>query len=82
VITWGGVRYDCREQWFLARVESLTVDTSGFTEDEKHDMLEPRWWSVAQLRSTQDRLVPTNLADLLESILRDGAPAEPLTLSM
>jgi ADP-ribose pyrophosphatase YjhB (NUDIX family) len=80
-ITWGGVRFDCREQWFLARVESLEVDTSGFTEEEKVEMLESRWWSVDELRATTDRLVPADLADLVERILGSGAPPQPLTLS-
>jgi 8-oxo-dGTP pyrophosphatase MutT (NUDIX family) len=82
VITWGGVLFDCREQWFLARVDTLDVDTSGFTEEEKVDMLESKWWSVAELRATPDRLVPRDLADLLEGILESGAPAQPLTLSI
>ncbi|MBK9739671.1 MAG: NUDIX domain-containing protein [Actinobacteria bacterium] len=81
VITWGGVLYDCRERWYLARVGTLVVDTAGFTDDERHDMLESRWWSVDRMRSTTDRLVPADLPDLLEALLRDGPPATPLSLS-
>ena len=80
IITWGGVRFDCREEWFVARVDALTVDTSGFTEEEKLEVLEPRWWSVQELRATTDRLVPTILPDLLEQILDKGAPPRPLQL--
>ena len=76
------MHYDSREQWFLARVDSLEVDTAGFTEEERLEMLESRWWSVAELRATADRLVPTTLPDLLEQILRDGPPREPLHLPM
>lgn len=81
VITWGGVLYDCRERWYFARVDNLIVDTAGFTDDERHDMLEPRWWSVDRLRSTTDRLVPADLPDVLEAVLRDGPPATPMLLS-
>ena len=82
LVTWTGVHYDSREQWFLSRVPSLTVDTAGFTEEERLEMLESRWWSVDELRATADRLVPTNVADLLEQILTDGPPAEPIELPM
>lgn len=81
VITWGGVLYDCREQWFFARVDHLVVDTAGFTDDERYDMLEARWWSVDRMRRTADRLVPADLPDVLEALLRHGAPATPMSLS-
>jgi len=75
VITWGGVLYDCREQWFVARVPSLDVDTAGFTEEEKLEVLDSHWWSVDELRSTSDRLVPGTLPDLLAQVLAGGPPA-------
>jgi 8-oxo-dGTP pyrophosphatase MutT (NUDIX family) len=81
VITWGGVLYDCRETWFLARVDSLEVDTAGFTEEEREEVLDHHWWTLDELRGTQDRLVPADLADLADRILREGPPAEPLDLS-
>jgi 8-oxo-dGTP pyrophosphatase MutT (NUDIX family) len=80
VITWSGVRYDCREQCFLARVPSLEVDTSGFTEDEKRETLEHRWWSVEELASTSDRLFPAALPELLRIVIEDGPPTQPLML--
>ena len=82
LITWSGIRYDCRETWFLARVDSLEVDTSGFTEDEKVETLEWRWWSADELSTTTDRLMPPRISELLVLALRDGTPgwpaAEPL----
>jgi ADP-ribose pyrophosphatase YjhB (NUDIX family) len=80
VITWGGILYDCREHWFWARVNELDVDTSGFTEAEKHDMLESRWWTLDHLRRSPDRLVPEDLADLVEILLESGPPAVPMDL--
>jgi 8-oxo-dGTP pyrophosphatase MutT (NUDIX family) len=80
IITWGGVLYDCREQWFVAHVDALAVDTSGFTEEEKLEVLDSHWWTVAELRATGDRVVPATLPDLLDQILREGPPAELLHL--
>jgi 8-oxo-dGTP pyrophosphatase MutT (NUDIX family) len=36
-----------------------------------------RWWSLDELRSTREILVPRELGPLLETLLRDGPPAVP-----
>ena len=82
VVTWDGVWWDVRERWYLARVDRLDVDTSGFTAEEAAADLRWRWWSVDDLRATDDFLVPGDLADLLAGILRDGPPDRPLTLGI
>lgn len=82
VVTWDGVWWDVRERWYLARVDRLDVDTSGFTAEEVAADLGWRWWSVDDLRGAEDLLVPGDLADLLAGILRDGPPVEPLTLGI
>ena len=82
VVAWGGVTYDCREKWFVATVDRLEVDDAGWTDDERVDMHDTRWWSVHEMRSSPDRTVPADLPDLLERILVDGPPLEPLTLGL
>ena len=82
VVGWDGTTWDVRERWYLARVDRLDVDTSGFTPQEVAADQGHRWWSVADLHATGDVLVPADLADLLEGILRDGPPAEPLVLGI
>jgi hypothetical protein len=39
-----------------------------------------RWWSLAELRATTDRLVPLHLADLLERLLKGDIPAQPVVI--
>jgi ADP-ribose pyrophosphatase YjhB (NUDIX family) len=80
VVAWGGTVFDCREQWFVARVGVLEVDGSGWTDDERAEMDEPRWWTRAELASTDERLVPADLADVVTRVLTDGAPDEPWDL--
>lgn len=82
VVGWDGTTWDVRERWYLARVDRLEVDTSGFTPEEAAADLRWRWWSVDDLRGTDDVLVPADLADLVAGILRDGPPSEPLTLGI
>lgn len=77
IATWGGVTYDSRERWFLARVPESAVDTAGFSDVERALIAGHRWWTLAELDAATDRLVPANLAALVRALLRDGPPAEP-----
>ena len=78
--SWGGVTYDRRERWFLARVDECVVDTGGFTDGERHSITGHRRWTVDELADGGDRLVPERLDALVRSLLRDGPPAHPVDL--
>jgi 8-oxo-dGTP pyrophosphatase MutT (NUDIX family) len=78
--SWGGVTYDYRERWFLARVAAFEVNTSRFTELERRSIVGYRWWTVVGLGTTTDRLVPDNLEELVHCLLRDGPPEHPIDL--
>ncbi len=75
-----GVLHDFRERWFLARVPAFTIDTSGFTPLEIATIPRHHWWTVAELERAAERLVPARLADLVQQLLRDGVPPEPIEL--
>jgi 8-oxo-dGTP pyrophosphatase MutT (NUDIX family) len=80
VLPWGGVPHDFQEHWFLARVAPFEIDTSGFTDFEQSAIHEHRWWSPTELEQATERLVPARLADLVQQLLRDGVPPEPIEL--
>ena len=73
-----GASYRQTETFFLARVPSFAVDTSGFTEVETRTVLEHRWWTVDELAATRETVYPTRLAALVRDVLRDGPPPAPL----
>lgn len=81
VASWGGVTYDCRERFFLARTTRFEVDTSGFTESERRTIVTHRWWTLQELTETSDRLVPDDLHPRLAAVLADGPPSEPIDLN-
>ena len=74
---WRGKVYDSREKFALARVEAaeVTPDPSdslffgGPGTDFEH-----RWWTLAELEATRDRVSPRRLAQLLRELLDDGPP--------
>ena len=73
-----GSVYDQSEYFFVARVEGLQVEDSGWTGVERRVVVEHRWWTPAELRSTGETLHPGELADLLAGVLdhedREGFP--------
>jgi 8-oxo-dGTP pyrophosphatase MutT (NUDIX family) len=70
----GWVKGTLREDYFFYRVDTFDIDISGFTAFERKAIAEHRWWSVADLETTAERVIPWGLAPLLASILRDGPP--------
>lgn len=82
VVSFNGTVTDLRESWFLARVTAFDIDTSRFTNDERHVIQEHRWWTVAELASTPDLLTPRDLAELLRKLLGDGPPQIPQTVGV
>jgi 8-oxo-dGTP pyrophosphatase MutT (NUDIX family) len=61
-----GMIYEQAEEFFLVRTGPFDVDTSRWTDLEIASVVEHRWWSVDDLRTTSDRIFPEGLADLVE----------------
>ncbi len=54
--------------FFVLRVDSHVVDTSGFQEVEASSIVEHRWWSRDALRATAETYYPGCLVDLLDRV--------------
>jgi 8-oxo-dGTP pyrophosphatase MutT (NUDIX family) len=63
-----GQRYRQYQEFFLVRVPSWEVDTTGFSELERNSVDGHRWWSADELAATADRYYPENLADLVREV--------------
>ncbi|WP_045301289.1 NUDIX hydrolase [Saccharothrix sp. ST-888] len=51
-------------------------------EAEEHaQLLSARWWTVPELRATEETVYPAALADLVDRLRRDGPPVLPVRLS-
>ena len=64
----GGDRYRQTGEFFVARVEAHEVDTGGFSALEQSFVLDHRWWTRDELRTTTDTVYPAVLLDLLEAL--------------
>ncbi len=77
VFTFFGKEQDFREKWFLSKVPHFIVDTTWFTEVENEVLKEHRWWTLDELKETQDLLTPRSLAQLLPELLTAEPPLTP-----
>ena len=71
-----GVVYDQVEHYFVARVEAVELDESGWTDIERRVVVEHRW-GLHALRGTSDRIFPAELPQLLAAALDAAALDAP-----
>ena len=81
VMQWRDRQVLHRERFFLGRTQSSAVDTSGLDEREKVFTLGHRWWTADEIAASAERFEPKNVAAYLKALLRDGPPAEPMTIA-
>jgi 8-oxo-dGTP pyrophosphatase MutT (NUDIX family) len=59
--------YAQEQEFFVARVASWEVDTSGHDAIERATIDESRWWSLEELEATDDEFYPVDLPALLRT---------------
>ncbi|GAA4701850.1 NUDIX hydrolase [Phytohabitans rumicis] len=69
VYPFDGQLYRQHQEFFLVRVPAWEVDTGGFDEMERDSIDGHRWWEVADLESTTEKIYPDDLAGLLRRVL-------------
>ncbi|MEU8143327.1 NUDIX domain-containing protein [Nonomuraea sp. NPDC048901] len=80
--TWslGGETFSSVDSYFFHRVGGLEVDTSGMDDEERRVTDRFEWWTVSQLRSAAELVVPAGLAALMDLLLPGDLPAQPVAL--
>ncbi len=69
-----------QEQYILARCDGVEPERAGWTELELDLIDDIRWWTLAELAGTEDRVFPPGLASLLPPVLAGAFPDEPLRI--
>lgn len=66
---WRDLHFDQTDHFFLARVPSgLPVVPQALTAVEQQTLIGHRWWTVEELRATDEVIVPPGLGDLLAGL--------------
>jgi 8-oxo-dGTP pyrophosphatase MutT (NUDIX family) len=81
VFSFDGETFDAEEWFFYAAVDGdLVIDTSGFNDVEETTISGYRWWSAAELESTEDTVYPVQLAELLPALTTGDWDGETRTV--
>jgi ADP-ribose pyrophosphatase YjhB (NUDIX family) len=75
---WNGVVERHIEQYFLIRVESHHVDTTGFEAQEAAMIRAHRWWALDEITASDEVFAPADLGGHLEPLLRGEYPETPV----
>ncbi len=57
------------DHFYLLQITDFELDVSGWTEDEHRDVVEHRWWSIADLKDSGESVSPPGLVEFLASHL-------------
>ena len=68
VFPFDGQTYRQTEDYFVVRIDSHEVDTSGFSEVEHRFVQDHRWWHPEEIRTTSERYYPEELLDVLARV--------------
>ncbi len=83
-LTWLGNRIPQFETYYLVPCDRFDPAVCRDGDDaEGYVAAVPKWWTSDELRTPPpgDNVVPVGLADLLDELLANGPPAEPLDVS-
>lgn len=56
------------DHFFALTVDRFELDTSGWTESERHDVIDVRWWSLDEIDQEQPFLGPKGLREVLARV--------------
>jgi 8-oxo-dGTP pyrophosphatase MutT (NUDIX family) len=68
------------ERYYLVRAEPEVIHTGNQLAYEREVYQQFSWWSVDELRTSGETAYPAGLANLLDRLIADGIPAQPMSL--
>jgi 8-oxo-dGTP pyrophosphatase MutT (NUDIX family) len=66
-----GRQFRQSESFFAVHVEAFMPQHHGWDEVEQRALLDHRWWSVDELRATDEAVYPSELAEVVQAVI-DG----------
>ncbi|TJZ97132.1 NUDIX hydrolase [Actinacidiphila oryziradicis] len=67
------------ERYYLARIDPAAVDPARATQPDGIGVR--RWWTLDELRATDQTVYPVGLASLITDVLAHGVPQRPVVLA-
>jgi 8-oxo-dGTP pyrophosphatase MutT (NUDIX family) len=70
--------HDQRERFYVVRVPQTALSTAGFEPYERVSYGGARWWSLAEIQTSDAVFVPSRLGELLPPVLAGEYPPQPI----
>jgi len=80
LVPFDGGLVDMDERYFVVRVDAVEVGPGSPTAWEQEVLTAHRWWTLDELRQTDEVVAPCCLATVLPPILAGPYPAEPIAI--
>jgi 8-oxo-dGTP pyrophosphatase MutT (NUDIX family) len=80
LVPFDGGLIDMDERYFVVRVDSAEIGPGSLTVWEQEALTEHRWWTLDELRRTDEVVAPRCLATVLPPIVTGPYPAEPVAI--
>lgn len=80
--TWGGEPILSRERYYFARVDRFEPRPAQLESYEEALFQDHRWWTLDDLRSSDELLVPGDIADRLPRLLCGDLPDDPVDVGV
>jgi 8-oxo-dGTP pyrophosphatase MutT (NUDIX family) len=69
-VTWDAADHDTgHAEFYVQQTEQFEPSQDGWTDDERVDVLDSRWWSLDELLTTSQPFEPAELPELIRSNL-------------
>lgn len=80
VFEYRGRLIDQRERFHLVRTDTSAITRDGWTDDERVDLSDLRWWSLPELAASDEVCAPRRLLQHLPPLLAGRLPSPPLNV--
>lgn len=81
VLTLYGQPVRMLESYILARTSHERLRRDGWTEEERRDVTDMRWWTHAEIVTCEELIVPRDLVMRLPALLAGEVPGAPIALT-
>lgn len=71
----------CRERYFLVRTPDAAFDTARLAETDQDEVLDVRWWRIAELERSGAVVIPRAILALAARLAGGEIPATPVDLA-
>ncbi|MBC8228737.1 NUDIX domain-containing protein [bacterium] len=83
VFEWNNQKIDQQEEYYLVETDLFEPTMEGNPAlGEKSAFRGFRWWSVEDIKCSSELFAPRRIGELLEALIRKGAPEEPFDVGI